>query len=772
MKILLRIARTELATMFYSPIAWFIWIVFSYICASDFVSGVESDLTTKEIYGYGIDPSSLAFDRFLHTIGGYLQKIVGQLYIYIPLLTMGIMSRETASGSIKLLYSSPVTSTQIVLGKYLATMVFGLCMMMVPVLCSCYGDWAIVNFDWPPVLVALLGLYLLICAYSAIGLFMSSLTNYQVVAALGTLAVLAALQFVGTFGQEYDFIREITYWLSLSGRSESMMIGTVRSEDMVYFAAVIGMFLAFTTFRISFSRRTLATWVKVAGYATVVAVIVVVGYVSSRPAMISVWDATYPKINSISENSKSILKKLEGPVTITNYVNLLDNASFSYLPLRYKQNERLFDPYCRAKLDLNVRYVYYYDWAPGGFCTNPKLQGKTLEEMRDYAVMVYNLNPKLFKTPEQMKEIIDLSSEQNMFVRVLETQDGRRTYIRDFNDNMRVPSEAEITAAIRKMVEIPPVVAFIKGHDERKVSLPGDRDYSSFAVESRSRMALVNQGFDVVELDLSACETVPEQINILIFAEMRQALTEQESKVLDEYIARGGNLFILTDVGRQEATNPLLARFGLKMEDGILAQPVGDFNPDLILSRVSEQATPLKRFHKYFSHYSYRVSMPGCVALSALEETNGFTLIPLLETKNKGAWIELEAKNLKEEKVVCNPNAGEKEQTYVTAFAAERKVGDKTQRIIVSGDADCLSNAEMYMQRDGYRPGNAEVVKEGFHWLTDGMFPVDVTKVEPRDVYYIITLEQFKSVKYVFQLVIPGLLLLLGIGLWFKRHKK
>ena len=161
MKILLRIARTELATMFYSPIAWFIWIVFSYICASDFVSGFEGAISYRELYGYGY-PSSLTYGLFLNTMGGYLQGIVDDLYIYIPLLTMGLLSRETASGSIKLLYSSPVTSSQIVLGKYLATMVFGLCMLMVPILACCYGSFSIVNFDWPPVLVALLGLYLLI----------------------------------------------------------------------------------------------------------------------------------------------------------------------------------------------------------------------------------------------------------------------------------------------------------------------------------------------------------------------------------------------------------------------------------------------------------------------------------------------------------------------------------------------------------------------------------------------------------------------------------
>ena len=715
MKVLLRITRTELATMFYSPIAWFIWIVFSYICASDFVSTIESALTTKEIYGYGIDPASLSFYEYLNTFGGYLQGIVSNLYIYTPLLTMGIMSRETASGSIKLLYSSPVTSSQIILGKYLATMIFGLCMLLVPFLGCCYGSIAIENFDWPPILVALLGLYLLICAYSAIGLFMSSLTSYQVVAALGTLAVLAALQFIGGFGQEYDLVREITYWLSLNGRSESMMIGTVRSEDMIYFVAVIAMFLTFTIFRIAFSRRTLSTGYKVAGYAAVVVGVMVIGYVSSRTAMLSVWDATYSKVNSISENSKAILSKLEGPATITNYVNLLDNSSYSYLPARTMMNDRLFDAYCRAKLDLKVRYVYYYDWAPQGFCTNPKLQGKTLDELRDYASMVYNLNANLFKSPEEMKEIIDLSSEQNTFVRVLETQDGRRAYLRDFNDNMRSPSEAEITAAIRKLVETPPMVAFVKGHGEREVGRPGDRDYSNFAVDRYSRMALINQGFDVVELNMAECDTIPEQINILIIAEMRQALSEHESKVLNEYIARGGNLFILTDAGRQAAANPLLARFGLRMEEGVLAQPVGDFAPDLILSRISSEATSLGKLYTTFKRYDYRVSMPESVALTALEQTNGFTLTPLLETKENGAWIELEAQDLKEEKVECNPAAGEEEKRYVTAWAAERTLGDKLQRVIVCGDADCLSNAEIYMQRDGYRPGNAELISEGFH---------------------------------------------------------
>ena len=75
---------------------------------------------------------------------------------------------------------------------------------------------------------------------------------------------------------------------------------------------------------------------------------------------------------------------------------------------------------------------------------------------------------------------------------------------------------------------------------------------------------------------------------------MRQPLSEFENRVMDEYIARGGNLFILVDAGRQEAANPLLARFGLKIEEGVLAQPIGDFTPDLILSRFSNQSASMR----------------------------------------------------------------------------------------------------------------------------------------------------------------------------------
>ena len=59
------------------------------------------------------------------------------------------------------------------------------------------------------------------------------------------------------------------------------------------------------------------------------------------------------------------------------------------------------------------------------------------------------------------------------------------------------------------------------------MSKSGDRDYSNFSIEKYSRAALINQGFDVCEIDISHGDTIPSLINIVVLAEMRTPLTEK-----------------------------------------------------------------------------------------------------------------------------------------------------------------------------------------------------------------------------------------------------
>lgn len=710
-------------------------------------------------------------ESFFNGDYGFWNTITSNLYIYIPLLTMGLMSRELSSGSIKLLYSSPVTSSQIVLGKFLAAIIYGIVLLIIPIMAVLFCGCVVPHFDWGAVLPGLLGLYLLTCVYCSIGLFMSSLTSYQVVAAVGTLIVLALLSFVGTVGQEYDFIREITYWLSISGRTGDLLTGFIRSEDIIYFIVVIAMFITITILKISFSRSTVSKAKSTLCYTAVIFSTLLIGYVTSRPSMVTFWDCTRTKTQTITKAGQDVLSRLKGKVTVTNYVNLIDNNSFNYLPLRLKSNERIFNPYQRFKADLDVKYVYYYDFAANGLNNNAKHSEKSLEELRDYIVMVYNLNPNLFKSPEEMRKIVDLSTEQNTFVRIIETEDGRKAYLRDFNDMQRTPSEAEIIAVFKKMVDKSPKVGFVRGHGEREISRPGDYDYSAFAIDKYSRAALVNQGFEVTVIDMSEGEEIPSEINLIVISDMKSELSEGGYQMIDRYIDRGGNMLIMTDVGRQSTMNPLISRFGIKMEDGILAQPIGDFYPSLILSKATKDSEKLTfGFRDYIVKGKKRVSMPNCVALTAIGGSD-FKTAPVLVTNDKGAWIERETLDMKEDVPVLNPAGGEVEKEYVTAWAAVRKNGEREQRVMILGDADCFSNAELSIGREGYNSGNFNMIVETFRWLADGDFPIDTRREKQIDNKISLTVESVGFVKMLFIVILPLLMLITGVVLWLIRRR-
>ena len=174
MKTIFKIAKTELQTLFYSPIAWLILIIFTFQCSMAF-SDLMGGMVRSNSLGYGnYNVTGGLFDGWR----GLFVTVQSYLYLYIPLLTMSLMSREFGSGSIKLLYSSPVTNWQIILGKYASMMVYALVLIGVLMIYSIYAAFAVKDLDIPVILSGMLGLYLLICAYAAIGLFMSSLTSY------------------------------------------------------------------------------------------------------------------------------------------------------------------------------------------------------------------------------------------------------------------------------------------------------------------------------------------------------------------------------------------------------------------------------------------------------------------------------------------------------------------------------------------------------------------------------------------------------------------
>ena len=437
---------------------------------------------------------------------------------------------------------------------------------------------------------------------------MSSLTSYQVVSAMGTLAILAALSLVRGMWQDIEFVRDITYWLSINGRADEFVNGLICSEDILYFLIVIALFLTLTILRLQVIRQKTSWTIAWGRYIGVFLIAIVLGYFSSRPRFMSFYDTTRTKQRTLTMNSQDIIKKMEGGLTITTYVNILDGYMYYGLPSSVKSDMNRFKMYRRFKPEIDMKYVYYYDTVTSR-SLSLRYPGMTMREQMKRIAKTIDLDTNKIKTPEEIRTLIDLSSENNRFVRLLERENGEKTFLRIYDDFMNpFPKESEISAAFKRLVMELPIVGFVKGHGERSCTREGDRDYKHFSQDKPFRYALINQGFDIAEVDLQ--HEIPSNITILVIADVRSPFTPKEMNTLNTYIAQGGNLIIAGEPKRQALMNPLIEQLGVQFMPGCLVKPSENFSPDLIVSSVTKEAGELSylledmRKQDYSVHHS------------------------------------------------------------------------------------------------------------------------------------------------------------------------
>lgn len=703
----------------------------------------------------------------LFVIGGFApyMTIQSTLYLYIPLLTMGLMSREYSSGSIKLLFSSPISSLQIILGKYLSMLIYGLIMMGSVLVLVIVGYFSIKDFDLSLVLSGWLGLYLLMATYAAIGLFMSTLTSYQIVAALGTLTLISFLNFIGSLWQHIEGVREVMYWFSLKGRADEPIRGLICSEDILYFILVSGMFLGFSVLKLQFARQSCSMSVKVGKYVGLVACVALFGYISTIPQLKCFYDATANKDRTITPNSQEILKQVDGGLTITSYVNLLDKFGYLGMPSNWFNTRNIFETFTRFKPETKLKSYYYYDNAAGANASREEMD-KAIERL----VLTSDINSKSILTPEQMREKIDLSAEEYRYVFLLERENGQKAFLRMYDDQGKYPSEAEISAVLKTMISKSPRIAFLGGHGERSIHDRSGVNYTSFTTVLDSRGALINQGYTPCTLTLSTGGDIPADIDVLVIADLRKALTDDELIQVKRYIERGGNLVVLGEPRRPEYIAPVLEQLGLAFVPGVLVQPHEGYAADYLWVTFTPEGAELEPIFARMVELNNVLTMPSATAIYETENV-GFEAIPVFTTGTMKCWNELETKNFSLEDPTLNEAIGEKENAYVTGYALRRDVKGKEQRVFVLGDADCISNAELGVDRE-FRRSNYALIDGMFRWLVYDEYPIDISRPAAKDNDVYLTPAGYAWVKIFLRWVCPAILVLLGCLIWFSRRMK
>lgn len=774
MKVVFNIARAELRYFFFSPIAWFILILFL-MSSAGIVMGNLADTAVQQ--DAMLELQGDAFSGFLNmpltkmVVGKGLDTVLMIFFLYIPLLTMGVINREYAGGTIKLLHSSPVKTRQIILGKFLGVYSFVCLMILIFLVELIVLTFSIKHVEFLHILSMVLGFFLLAAMYVAVGMFISSLTSYPIVAGIGTFVVLILFSTLGMMFQGTDYVRDVTYFLSSSGRVDSFLGGLITTKDLVYFFSITSLFIIFTIIKTKSVTESKSWRVSAGRYLTVFAITVVVLVVTSVHGLIGYWDVTRGKTNTLHENTQGVLKQLDGsPLKVTLYTNLLGYNLTNGVPTA--RNKYLWDFWARYRRfynNMEFEYVYYYDVNDGDSSLFQTFPGKSLAEIAEKYAEMNKTDLSIYKTPAEIRSLINLESEPKGLLMQVEYK-GKKTFLRTFVDPEVFPSERHVSGSLlRLMNDTTPTFKFLTGHYERSPLKSGEREYGNHAINKSSRNALINMGlnFDTIPA-VGAGRFTPE--DVLVISDPKSVLDKGIIDSVKQYIDRGGNAMFYSEPGKQFIMNPILNHVGVNADEGILVEPNPQDMPHKFAGLIAKKGMDMADEPKFFLVKNgvgnfCATAITGASVLS-YSDTTGFKVEQITTVHNNAnTWVERGMLVVDSAAPIFNSAEGDyrREAPYPVGLQLTRKIGNKLQKIIISSDADMMSSAK----GDGKDYGNAF-----YSYTVDNRFPVYHNFPVPTDIWLTIKKAPAKTLKMVLQYVIPALILVAGIVILIRRKRK
>jgi len=222
------ITKRELSAYFLSPIAYVVLTGFA----------LAHGLLFSLFLAPTIDPTNTAQWAF----GLPLWLLI----VAVPLLTMRLLSEETANGTIETLMTAPVTEIEVVLGKFVGALVF-VVVLFAPILVEVVYLSSLGPVDPGPVLSGFLGLILLSALFIAIGLLCSAVTRMQVAAGIVSFVMLLGSYFLWTLSRDAETsVSAALRYISPPWHYISFTKGIVDTRDLAYFGVTTAVFLFLT----------------------------------------------------------------------------------------------------------------------------------------------------------------------------------------------------------------------------------------------------------------------------------------------------------------------------------------------------------------------------------------------------------------------------------------------------------------------------------------------------------------------------------------------
>lgn len=241
------IARKEIKSLFASPMGWIILALLQFVLGTFFLIGIDQYFQTMS--GVMRAEERVGVTEF---VGRSVFGIASFVMLFaVPLLSMRLISEERRQQTLSFLFSAPLTLTEIVLGKFFGLVTFlTIVIALMASMVSTLNLWSDIDFGF--IASNVIGLWLLVASFSALGIYVSSLTQQPVVAGIISFVTLFALLIFDHFLAS-DPNSAMAY-LSLMRHFEPFSRGLLDTRDFAYFLLFIITFLVLTVRRLDSDR--------------------------------------------------------------------------------------------------------------------------------------------------------------------------------------------------------------------------------------------------------------------------------------------------------------------------------------------------------------------------------------------------------------------------------------------------------------------------------------------------------------------------------------
>jgi len=432
------------------------------------------------------------------------------------------------------------------------------------------------------------------------------------------------------------------------------------------------------------------------------------GWLSTRYNREFDWTATGR--HTLTDASARVLEKLTAPLNITSYASGTDQG-----PVRTRVREAL------------KRYQKQTD----------KITLNFVDPMTN---------------PEKIREL-GIRSDGEM---IFEYQ-GRIEHVQDF-------SESAITNTLQRLLRnAERQIVFITGHGERSSAGQANHDMSLFME------GLKNKGFSYHDINLTQSLVIPPNTSIVVIASPLIEYLDGEVDILKKYVEQGGNLLWLQEPDSQTRLKPLADLLGIEFTGGVVVdmdiQLLGVNDPTIVMGQYES--------HPITENFSMLTLFPRTVGI-VYKQKEGWQETPFLQSIAR-SWLErgkLEGTiRFDQGTDIQGPiNIGvalahelKPEKTDDKSAANDK---NRTQRIIVLGDGDFLSNAYLGNQ------GNQSLGENIINWLSHDDNFIDIPQAKAPDAEMVVTESGMIMFGLLYFIIIPLILIGAGVFIWLKRRKR